>query len=59
MIAAVGSVVLTPWNWYSSSEGILYTLGILGGLIGPLFGVLIAGYHLSAGRRSGWTRCSG
>jgi NCS1 family nucleobase:cation symporter-1 len=45
MIAAVGSVVLTPWNWYNSSEGILYTLGILGGLIGPLFGVLIAGYY--------------
>jgi len=33
-------------NWYNSSEGILYTLGILGGLIGPLFGVLIAGYYL-------------
>jgi NCS1 family nucleobase:cation symporter-1 len=46
MIAAVGSVILTPWNWYNSSEGILYTLGILGGLIGPLFGVLIAGYYL-------------
>jgi NCS1 family nucleobase:cation symporter-1 len=46
MIAAVGSVLLTPWNWYNSSEGILYTLGILGGLIGPLFGVLIAGYYL-------------
>ncbi|HEU5485270.1 MAG TPA: cytosine permease, partial [Microlunatus sp.] len=37
MIAAVGSVVLTPWNWYSSSAGILYTLGVLGALIGPLF----------------------
>ena len=46
MIAAVGSVLLTPWNWYNSDEGILYTLGILGGLIGPLFGVLIAGYYL-------------
>ncbi len=46
MIAAVGSVLLTPWNWYNSSDGILYTLGILGGLIGPLFGILIAGYYL-------------
>ena len=46
MIAAVGSVVLTPWNWYNSDAGILYTLGILGGLIGPLFGILIAGYYL-------------
>ena len=51
MIAAVGSVVLTPWNWYNSSEGILYTLGILGGLIGPLFGVLIAGYYLVSKQR--------
>ena len=46
MIAAVGSVLLTPWNWYNSDEGILFTLGILGALIGPLFGILIAGYYL-------------
>jgi NCS1 family nucleobase:cation symporter-1 len=45
MIAAVGSVLLTPWNWYNSDQGILFTLGILGALIGPLFGVLIAGYY--------------
>jgi NCS1 family nucleobase:cation symporter-1 len=45
MIAAVGSVILTPWNWYNSDEGILFTLGILGALIGPLFGILIAGYY--------------
>jgi nucleobase:cation symporter-1, NCS1 family len=51
MIAAVGSVLLTPWNWYSSDAGILYTLGILGGLIGPLFGVLIAGYYLVSKQR--------
>jgi len=51
MIAAVGSVVLTPWNWYNSDAGILYTLGILGGLIGPLFGILIAGYYLAAKQR--------
>lgn len=46
MIAAVGSVVLTPWNWYSNDEAILWTLGILGALIGPLFGILIADYYL-------------
>ena len=51
MIAAVGSVVLTPWNWYNSDAGILYTLGILGGLIGPLFGILIAGYYLVSKQR--------
>lgn len=44
MIAAIGSVILTPWNWYSNDAAIAYTLGILGALIGPLFGILIAGY---------------
>jgi NCS1 family nucleobase:cation symporter-1 len=51
MIAAVGSVLLTPWNWYDSAEGIRFTLGILGSLIGPLFGILIAGYYLAARQR--------
>ncbi|MCZ2836794.1 NCS1 family nucleobase:cation symporter-1 [Modestobacter sp. VKM Ac-2985] len=48
MIAAVGSVFLTPWNWYDSAEGIRFSLGILGSLIGPLFGILIAGYYLAS-----------
>ena len=51
MIAAVGSVLLTPWNWYDSAEGIRFTLGILGSLIGPLFGILIAGYYLAGRQR--------
>jgi len=46
MIAAVGSVILTPWNWYDNDDAIHYTLGVLGALIGPLFGVLIADYYL-------------
>ncbi|HST81732.1 MAG TPA: NCS1 family nucleobase:cation symporter-1, partial [Kineosporiaceae bacterium] len=46
MIAAVGSVILTPWNWYANDDAIQYTLGVLGALIGPLFGVLIADYFL-------------
>lgn len=46
MIAAVGSVLVTPWNWYDNSDAIFWTLGILGGLIGPLFGILIADYYL-------------
>ena len=32
MIAAVGSVVLTPWNWYANDDAIHYTLGVLGAL---------------------------
>lgn len=46
MIAAVGSVLLTPWNWYNNDEAIFWTLGLLGALIGPLFGILIADYYL-------------
>lgn len=51
MIAAVGSVVLTPWNWYSNDHAIAYTLGILGALIGPLFGILIAGFYTVSKQR--------
>ncbi|MFC5065623.1 NCS1 family nucleobase:cation symporter-1 [Actinomycetospora atypica] len=46
MIAAVGSVVLTPWNLYSDPDVIHYTLDTLGAFIGPLYGVLIADYFL-------------
>ncbi len=46
MIAAVGSVLLTPWNWYSNADAIFWTLGMLGALIGPLFGILIADYYV-------------
>ena len=46
MIAAVGSVLLTPWNLYKSPETIHYTLDTLGAFIGPLFGVLIAHYYV-------------
>jgi len=51
MIAAVGSVLLTPWNWYANDEAIHYTLGVLGALIGPLFGILIAGYYVIGRQR--------
>jgi NCS1 family nucleobase:cation symporter-1 len=51
MIAAIGSVLLTPWNWYNNAAAIQYSLGILGSLIGPLFGILIAGYYLAAKQR--------
>jgi NCS1 family nucleobase:cation symporter-1 len=46
MIAAVGSVLITPWNLYSSPDVIHYTLDTLGAFIGPLFGVLIADFYL-------------
>jgi len=46
MIAAVGSVFITPWNLYNNPQVIHYTLDILGSFIGPLFGILIADYYL-------------
>ncbi|MBT2519329.1 NCS1 family nucleobase:cation symporter-1 [Streptomyces sp. ISL-90] len=51
MIAAVGSVILLPWNWYNNADAIHYTLGVLGAMIGPLFGILIAGYYVAARQR--------
>ena len=46
MIAACGSVLITPWNLYNNPDVIHYTLETLGAFIGPLFGVLIADYYL-------------
>ncbi|MEZ0052138.1 NCS1 family nucleobase:cation symporter-1 [Mycobacterium sp. MAA66] len=46
MIAAVGSVAITPWNLYNNPIVIHYTLELLGALIGPLFGVLVADHYL-------------
>jgi NCS1 family nucleobase:cation symporter-1 len=46
MIAAVGSVLITPWNLYNSPSTINYTLNTLGAVIGPLFGVLLADFYL-------------
>ena len=46
MIAAVGSVLLTPWNLYNSPDTIHYTLDTLAAFIGPLFGVIIAHYYV-------------
>lgn len=46
MIAAVGSVLITPWNLYSSAHGIHYTLDVLAGFTGPLFGILVVDYYL-------------
>ena len=46
MIAAIGSVLITPWNWYNNANAIFWTLSLLGALIGPLFGILIADFYL-------------
>lgn len=45
MIAAVGSIFITPWNLFNNPEMIHYTIDILGAFIGPLFGILIADFY--------------
>ncbi|WP_454689983.1 NCS1 family nucleobase:cation symporter-1 [Achromobacter aloeverae] len=46
MIAAIGSVLLTPWNIFDNPLMIHYTLDVLGAFVGPLFGILVADYYL-------------
>lgn len=46
MIAAVGSVFITPWNLFNNPAVIHYTLDMLGSFIGPLYGILIIDYYL-------------
>ena len=46
MIAAVGSVIITPWNLFNNPTAIHYTMDTLGAVIGPLFGILIADFYL-------------
>lgn len=46
MIAAVGSIFITPWNLFNNPQVIHYTIDILGALIGPLFGILLADYYV-------------
>lgn len=40
-IAAIGSVLLTPWNLFSSPEVIHYTVDILAAMIGPIYGIVL------------------
>ncbi|GAA4400168.1 NCS1 family nucleobase:cation symporter-1 [Tsukamurella soli] len=46
LISAVIGLVILPWNLYSTPAVIVYFLGGLGALLGPLFGIIIADYWL-------------
>ncbi|RXZ42515.1 NCS1 family nucleobase:cation symporter-1 [Crenobacter cavernae] len=46
MIAAVGSIFITPWNLFNSPEVIHYTLDSLAAFIGPLYGILLVDYYV-------------
>lgn len=46
LIAAVGSLIITPWNLFNSPEIIHYTLDALAVFISPLYGILIMDFYL-------------
>ena len=39
-------LIILPWNLYDSPVVITYFLGVLGALLGPLFGIVMADYWL-------------
>jgi NCS1 family nucleobase:cation symporter-1 len=46
LISALIGLVILPWNLYNNPVVIVYFLGGLGALLGPLFGVIMADYWL-------------
>ncbi|GAA4024315.1 NCS1 family nucleobase:cation symporter-1 [Arthrobacter methylotrophus] len=44
LISAVMAIVILPWNLFSSPVVIVYFLGGLGALLGPLFGVIFTDF---------------
>ena len=46
LVSAVIGLVILPWNLYNNPTVIVYFLGGLGAILGPLFGVIMADYWL-------------
>ncbi|BAU72111.1 NCS1 family nucleobase:cation symporter-1 [Metapseudomonas furukawaii] len=46
LLSATIAVVILPWHLYNSPGVILYFLGGLGALLGPLYGIIIVDYYL-------------
>nr|WP_072691740.1 NCS1 family nucleobase:cation symporter-1 [Rhodococcus marinonascens] len=46
LVSAIIGLVILPWNLYSNPAVIVYFLGGLGALVGPLFGVIFADYWI-------------
>lgn len=46
LITAVLALLVMPWNLYSSPAVVVYFLGTLGAVLGPLFGVLVVDYYV-------------
>ncbi|WP_125612729.1 NCS1 family nucleobase:cation symporter-1 [Specibacter cremeus] len=46
LISAIIGLVILPWNLYNNPVVIVYFLGGLGALLGPLFGIIMVDYWL-------------
>lgn len=46
MIASIISVVILPWNLFSTPEVIHNTIDLLAGFIGPIYGIMIVDYYI-------------
>lgn len=45
LIAAVVSVLILPWNLFSTPEVIHHTIDLLAGFIGPIYGIMIVDFY--------------
>ncbi len=46
LLSATIAVLILPWHLYNSPTVILYFLGGLGALLGPLYGIIVTDYYL-------------
>ncbi len=46
LITCALAVVVMPWKLYSSPVAVTYFLGAMGGLLGPIFGIIMVDYFL-------------
>jgi NCS1 family nucleobase:cation symporter-1 len=46
LITSVASVVVCPWLFVDSPRAILLFIGILGSILGPMFGIMMSDYYL-------------
>lgn len=51
LLASVISVMILPWNLFSSPEVIHMTVDLLAALIGPVYGILIVDYYIVKRRK--------
>ncbi|MBA0046807.1 NCS1 family nucleobase:cation symporter-1 [Mycobacteroides sp. LB1] len=52
IITAVLSIAVLPWKIWGNEAAIVYFLGGVGALMGPVFGILVVDYYLLRGQRT-------